>query len=353
MSSTEEYSALCERVQEAVDKRQSLNICAGNSKSFYGNTPQGEVLDVSANSGIIHYEPSELVVTARAGTRLSEIEYTLSEHNQMLAFEPPYFGETATLGGTIACGLSGPRRPFTGAARDFVLGCKIINGRAEMASFGGEVMKNVAGYDISRLMTGAMGTLGILLEVSLKVLPRPVSEITLSYEMKTRQAQDAMTRWQHKAGPLSGACHFDDTLYIRLSGTKQAVSACHTAMGGDVVKNGATLWQELKEHQLRFFLNDRPLWRVSVAPHTPVLDISGDSLIDWGGAQRWILSDSDSDVVRKRVENHAGHATLFRGGEADNVFHPLPEKMMQLQHRLKQAFDPAGIFNPGRLYSSF
>lgn len=350
MSPETDYSALCERVREASDRKLALNICAGNSKSFYGNTPQGEVLDVSTNSGILHYEPSELVITARAGTKLSELEHTLGQYNQMLAFEPPHFGENATLGGTIACGLSGPRRPFAGAARDFVLGCKIINGRAGVATFGGEVMKNVAGYDVARLMTGAMGTLGILLEVSLKVLPRPVTEITLAYEMNARQAQDAMTRWQRKTGPLSGACHFDNTLYMRLSGTEQAVSACHTAMGGDLVKNGARLWHELNEHELRFFKDDRPLWRVSVAPHSRTFDVSGDTLLDWGGAQRWILQDSDD--IRKQAEHHGGHATLFRGrSNNENTFHPLPENMMQLQRRIKQAFDPAGVFNPGRLYS--
>ena len=293
------------------------------------------------------YEPTELVVTARAGTPLAEIEAALSEKGQMLGFEPPYFGEAATLGGTIACGFSGPRRPYAGSARDFVLGTKIINGKGEILKFGGEVMKNVAGYDVSRLMAGALGTLGVLLEISLKVLPKPAKELTLSFEMPADKAITTMNAWAGRPLPLSAACHLDNTLYIRLSGTEPGVRAASTKLGGAVVENGDGFWRELREHQRNFFQNDIPLWRLSVPPATPPINLPGKWLIDWGGAQRWLKSDAPANAIRQHAESVGGYVTLFRHDARNGAtFHSLPAQLATLHQNLKRAFDPDGIINP-------
>lgn len=349
-------SDISQQLQEAVSsarkESKKLQIVGGNSKAFYGRTPSGETLDVSKHSGIISYEPTELFITARGGTPLKDIEAALNENNQMLPFEPPHFGEHATLGGTIACNLSGPRRPYAGAARDHILGIKLLNGKGEILSFGGEVMKNVAGYDVSRLMSGALGTLGILLEISLKVLPRPEQEYTLAKEVDEKMALDAMTRWSRKPIPMSAALYDGNRLYLRLCGTPRSVEAAIKKIGGEEISSGADFWQRVNEHQHAFFDSTYPLWRLSLAPYTPLIDIDGKWILDWGGAQRWLLSDAPASAIRAAAEHAGGHATLFRGGDHDgNVFQPLAPKLMQLHHNLKQAFDPHGIFNPGRMYT--
>ena len=338
---------LAEAVKAAAQKRMPLAVAGSGSKRFYTGKPEGEPLDVTGHRGIVSYEPTELVVTARAGTPLAEIEAALSEKGQMLGFEPPYFGEAATLGGTIACGFSGPRRPYAGAARDFVLGTKIINGRGEILKFGGEVMKNVAGYDVSRLMVGALGTLGVLLEISLKVLPKPAKELTLSFETPADKAIATMNAWAGRPLPLSAACHLDNTLYIRLSGTEPGVRAASTKLGGAVVENGDGFWRELREHQRNFFQNDIPLWRLSVPPATPPIDLPGKWLIDWGGAQRWLKNNAPASAIQQEAEKAGGHATLFRHAKQNGAtFHPLPASLASLHQNLKRAFDPDGIINP-------
>ena len=221
------------RVTAARSTNTKLNICAGHSKSFYGRPSSGEQLDISGHTGVINYEPTELAITARAGTGLKEIEAVLDSENQMLAFEPPAFGKTASIGGTVACGFSGPRRAYAGSARDFILGSSIINGKAEQIHFGGEVMKNVAGYDISRLMCGAMGTLGVLLDVSIKVLPRPELEITLAFEMSAADALNRVHQLARQSLPISATCFDDERLYVRLSGTEGTISAARQLLGGD------------------------------------------------------------------------------------------------------------------------
>jgi glycolate oxidase FAD binding subunit len=340
------------QVETAIADKTALQIVGGNSKSFLGNASQGQRLDVGGHQGVITYEPTELVITARSGTPLSVIENLLTEHNQMLAFEPPYYGESATLGGTIACNLSGPRRAYAGAARDFVLGARLINGKGEVLHFGGEVMKNVAGYDVSRLMAGAMGTLGVLLDISLKVLPRPEYEMTLVQTRDAQAALDKMHDWARQSYPISATCFYGERLMVRLCGAEGGVKAAAKQIGGDVMDNAAEFWQQIREQHKSFFADDKPLWRLSIASDSPPLEI-GKSLYEWNGALRWLKSTQSADVIRQAAQQAGGHATRFRGNttsEADSVFQPLPPGLFKVHQQLKQAFDPHGIFNPGRLY---
>ena len=342
---------LAEAVKAAAGKHTRLTITGSGSKRFYAGDIEGETLDVTGHRGIVSYEPTELVVTARAGTPLAELEAALADKGQMLAFEPPWFGDGATLGGTIACGFSGPRRPYAGAARDFVLGTRIINGKGEILHFGGEVMKNVAGYDISRLMVGALGSLGVLLEVSLKVLPKPAKEITLCFEMTADKAIAIMNALGAQPLPLSAACHAGDTLYVRLSGTELGVQAARDKLGGKALDKGDDFWRDIREHRHGFFQGDAPLWRLSVPPATPVINLPSQWLLDWGGAQRWLKSVAPTGEIRQKTESLGGHATLFRPAKKNGAqFHPLPPKLVELHQNLKRAFDPAGILNLGLPY---
>ncbi|MBN4069040.1 glycolate oxidase subunit GlcE [Beggiatoa alba] len=352
MSSQDISLELQARVNDAMQNNTTLSIQGGNSKSFYGRITTGEIFNVSGNQGIIHYEPTELVITARAGTHLREIEQALAENNQLLAFEPPYYGNNATLGGTISCNLSGPRRAAAGAARDFVLGCKILNGKGEIICFGGEVMKNVAGYDVSRLMTGALGTLGVLLEISLKVLPKPEAEITLTLEYNTEKALAKLNRLSQINLPISASCYDGDRLFLRLSGTQGAVDTCKKAIGGEIFAENQALWQKIKEQQHGFFTTEEPLWRLSVAADSPSMNIEGKYLYEWNGALRWLVSNAPAETIRTAVEKSDGHATRYRGHNKNcvDIFHPLPTSLLSIHKKLKQAFDPQGIFNPGRMY---
>lgn len=338
-------------VRAAMDANTPLNIVGGGSKGFYGREPQGEPIEIAGHRGIVSYEPTELFLTARAGTPLAEIEQALAVENQMLPFEPPHFGDTATLGGTIACNLSGPRRPYAGAARDLVLGTRVLNGKGEVLRFGGEVMKNVAGYDVSRLMAGALGTLGILLEVSLKVLPRAEMEVTLQQELGLEAALERLHARGGEPLPISGSAYRDGILSVRLAGAGDAVTEARARIGGDPIIDGAGWWLRLKEQRRPFFQQPGPLWRLSVASDAPPLDLPGDWLYEWGGALRWFKSDAPAERIRAAAEVAGGHATRFRGGPRDQVFHPLPTGLMRLHRNLKQAFDPQGIFNRGRMYA--
>jgi glycolate oxidase FAD binding subunit len=344
-------SEIAAAVGEAFRRRTTVSIVGGGSKSFYGRPRSGVPLPVGAHRGIVSYTPEELVLTARAGTPLAEIEDVLERHRQMLPFEPPAFGPTATLGGCVACGLSGPRRPYSGAVRDFVLGVRIVNGKGESLRFGGEVMKNVAGYDVARLMAGALGTLGVLLEVSLKVLPAPTVETTQVLELETSRALTQANRLGRSPVPLSAACFDGERLFLRLSGGEAAVRASVQRIGGESRNDGAAFWRDVREHRHAFFQANEPLWRVSVASHAPPLDLPGRWLYDWGGAQRWLVSEAPAGHVFERVSAAGGHATVFRGGDRQaDVFHPLPQRLAALHQRLKTAFDPARILNPGVLY---
>ncbi len=339
------------QVGDAFARAAPLCIVGGGTKTFLGRSTKGEPLDITTHRGIVHYQPTELVITARAGTPLSEIEAVLDEHQQILAFEPPHFGGGATLGGTIACGLSGPRRAYAGAARDFVLGTTLINGRGEVLHFGGEVMKNVAGYDVSRLMSGAMGTLGVMLEVSLKVLPRPSHELTLAQVSTATAAIAQMNQWAGRPLPVSATCFVDGVLYVRLSGAASAVASAHRQLGGEIVDDAADFWARVREQRHRFFAEATVLWRVSVPPATPSLALAGDCLLEWGAALRWLNTAADAATVRKLAEQAGGHASVWRGDASNEPFHPLSPALLVVQQRVKQAFDPKGIFNRGRMYA--
>lgn len=349
--------ALQQQVQNALQCETPLTICGGGSKSFLGNENQAsaQAIDVTSHCGIVEYDPRELVLIARSGTPLSQIEAVLAEAGQMLAFEPPHFAKGATLGGTVACGLSGPRRPYSGSARDFVLGCKLLNGQGDILNFGGQVMKNVAGYDVSRLMVGAFGTLGILLDISLKVLPRSPSSVTLARNCSAVEAIKSMSALLSQSYPVDAACYNDELLYIRLSGSTQAVKEALTKISGEEISEAEAFWQALREHELPFFKNQNniPLYRVMVKPATSPLPIKGSWLLDWGGAQRWLRSDEDVAEIRRQVELVGGHVTVFRGEtKGSEKFQLLPASSLLIHQRLKLSFDPKNIFNRGRLYSA-
>ncbi len=344
--------ALQAQVASALHHQSPLRIQGGGSKSFYGNRVRAEPINVTAHTGILSYEPTELVITARAGTPLRVLEETLAQHRQMLPFEPPHFGPGATLGGTVATGLSGPRRPFTGAVRDYVLGVKLLSGRGEIVSFGGQVMKNVAGYDVSRLVTGSLGMLGIILEVSLKVLPLPECEHTVSLEQSPSDAIDSLCRLRALSLPLSGACYYQDQLHLRLSGGDKALAAGRAHIGGTEHAVSAVFWRDLREHSLPFFGSELPLWRLSLVPDAPPAKLQGEVLIDWAGAQRWIMTDAPPDIMHAYAARRDGHATLFRApvGFNEPRFHPLPDGLLALHKNLKSAFDPQRLLNPGIMY---
>jgi len=341
---------LCERVRDHAARKAPLRIRAGGSKDFYGEEGVGDVLDLSPYSGIVAYEPRELVVTVRAGTRLAELEAALAAERQMLAFEPPRFGEAATIGGAVATGLSGPRRPYAGAVRDFVLGTRIVNGKGEDLAFGGRVIKNVAGYDVSRLMAGALGTLGVIAEISFKVLPRPAAEMTLAFEMPQAQATEQVNRWAGQPLPVSATAWQGGRLRVRISGAPASLAAAKAKMGGEEVDDDG-YWRDLREHRLDFFKGSPTLWRVSLPQTAAPIEPGGAQLVEWGGGLRWIAGEVDALHVRSSADRAGGHATVFRGGRGVvPVFHPLKPAIAKIHRRLKAAFDPAGILNPRRMY---
>lgn len=347
--------AFRDRIAAAGADRKPLRIVGGATKDWYGNALAGESFDVSAYRGIVHYDPTELVITARCGTPLAEIEAALAEKGQMLAFEPPHFGTQATigratLGGTIACGLSGPRRQAAGAVRDFVLGAVLMDAQGQVLHFGGQVMKNVAGYDVSRLLTGSLGMLGLILEVSVKVLPRPVAERTVYFSMGQTEAVAKLNHWAGQPLPITASAWHEDRLTLRLSGAMAAVDAACKKLGGADLGGASEFWAGLREQSHGFFDTTQPLWRLSLPSTVPPLDTPGMPLLEWGGAQRWLKSDAGVADIRALAERAGGHATLFRGGDkSGGVFHPLAPAVLQVHRNLKAAFDPRGIFNPGRL----
>lgn len=352
----DQRESLQEQVREAYQQSRVLQVQGSGTKHFYGRTPNaGAPLIVCEHQGIVDYEPSELFVTLRAGTTLQALQEHLGAAGQMLPFEPPSFGAAATLGGTLACGFSGPRRPYAGSARDYVLGVQMLNGQGEILRFGGQVMKNVAGYDVSRLLVGSLGTLGVILEVTLKVLPRPERELTLVQEADMGTAIIRMNQCAGQPLPLSASAWDGSHLYLRVAGTEKALDAVRSKIGGEVLEEqeSATFWTELREHRHVFFQGSAPLWRLAVAPASPPLPLQGQTFIEWGGGQRWVRGQRDASALQALAAEHGGHATLFRGGDhAGEVFQPLPPALLALQQRLKKAFDPRGILNPGRMYAA-
>jgi len=344
---------LATRIAAANDAGTPLRIEGGSSKTFYGRKVQGEALDVSEHRGITSYDPVELIVSVRTGTPLAKLEAVLDAQGQMLPFEPPHFGPRATVGGMIATGLSGPRRPWVGAVRDFVLGMRMLDHRGQEQRFGGEVMKNVAGYDLSRLMVGAQGTLGLITEVSLKVLPKPGAQTSLRLETTRQDAMARLAEWGRKPLPITAAAWLDGGLHLRLEGGPSSVAATRQSIGGDELDAG--FWTDLRELRLTFFSDDpRPLWRLSLPTNTPPLELPGsaenDVLHDWAGSQRWLKSEIDGERLRDACARAGGHATCLTPGVGE-PFTPLEPVLAKYHRELKARLDPNGIFNPGRLYA--
>ena len=347
-------------VKAAHDGRTPLRIRGAGSKDFYGGMLAGDLLDVSAHRGIVAYEPTELYITAQCGTPLAEIEAVLAEKGQMLAFEPPHFGG-ATVGGCVAAGLSGPRRQQVGAVRDFVLGVKLVDGTGQVLNFGGQVMKNVAGYDVSRLIAGSLGTLGVIAEVTLKVLPRSVAEATLVFECDAAEAIRRLNEWGSQPLPISASFWHEGQLWLRLSGARAAVEAATTKLGADRIAQGdrgavnpEKHWNSIKE-QTHAAFESSLLWRLSLPSTAPCPGLNGLRAIEWGGGQRWYAGEQNA--ARGAAARLGGHAVLFRAPESsrclEGAFAPLSPAMLALHRRLKMAFDPKGILNPGRLYAEF
>ncbi|MQR01392.1 glycolate oxidase subunit GlcE [Glaciimonas soli] len=350
-----------EQILNASAASAPLQIRGSGSKDWYGEAPQGTLLDTRSYSGIIAYEPTELVITARCGTPLAEIEAALAECNQMLAFEPPHFGANATLGGMVASGIAGPARPAVGAVRDFVLGAVLMDGKGDVLHFGGQVMKNVAGYDVSRLLAGSLGTLGLILEISLKVLPRPVATATRRFSMSEAEAIRSLNTWGGLPLPISASCWHGGELTVRLAGAQAAVSSAEEKLGGDSIADAEEFWCDVREQKHAFFDQafdaGSTLWRLSVPSVIAPLRLSGRSLLEWGGAQRWLVTTDAAEKVRAEVGAVGGHATFYRGDAAlkktVGAFQPLAPAVAKIHRNLKDAFDPAGIFNRGRMYSDF
>lgn len=335
-----------------ISAGKPLRIRGAGSKDWYGNALNGDVLETKSHSGIVAYEPTELFVTAKCGTPLAEIEAALAAQGQCLPFEPPRFSPDSTIGGVVAAGLSGPRRASAGALRDYVLGVEILDGEARELTFGGQVMKNVAGYDVSRLIAGSLGTLGLITEVTLKVLPKPVAEATLRFEMNQSDALDKLNAWSGQPLPIVASVWQDGVLTLRLAGARAAVESARQKLGAD----GTALWDDLRDQKLPFFATEA-LWRLSVPSVAPALDLPGEQLIEWGGALRWLKSEASAEAIRAATAKIGGSATLYRA-PADlkqrvGAFAPLSAPLLKLHQNLKAAFDPHGLFNPGRMYSEF
>ncbi|WP_454876140.1 glycolate oxidase subunit GlcE [Pseudomonas farris] len=339
--------ALLEQVKQARENATPLRIQGGNTKAFLGREVAGEILDTRAHRGIVSYDPTELVISVRAGTPLSELFAALDAAGQMLPCEPPSFGEGATVGGMIAAGLSGPRRPWSGSVRDFVLGTRVISGLGTHLRFGGEVMKNVAGYDLSRLMVGSYGCLGVLTEVSLKVLPKPRQCLSISLDIDCARALANLAQWGQQPLPISAASHDGERLYLRFEGGEGSVAAAHQRLGGEPMDSG--YWADLNEQRLDFFNEGLPLWRLSLPNNLGPLDLPGEQLIDWGGAQRWLKSAADN--IQSRALELGGHATCFSHGVSETPFQPLAPALLRYHRQLKAQLDPLGLFNPGRMYA--
>ncbi len=343
---------LSECLRAATADRSPVEIVGGGTKAFYGRTTRASRrCPVDGHRGILHYDPAELVLTARGGTPLAEVEAALAAKGQHLPFEPPHFGAGATLGGTVAAGLAGPARMAAGPVRDYVLGTRVLTGDGRVLKFGGEVMKNVAGYDVARLMAGSLGLLGVLLDVSLKVLPSAPARRTLVVEASQAEALVRMGALARTGMPVTASAWLADRWYVRLDGSPPALDAAARPIGGASLQDDLSFWQGLREQTCDFFTNARVLWRVTLPAHTPPLAVQAPALIEWNGVQRW-YADVDADALRTAAAAARGHLTCFRGAPAESeVFAPLTPALLQLHRRLKAVFDPAGILNPGRMYA--
>jgi len=367
--------SLVDQIVEARNARRCLRIRGGGSKDFYGNALGNfAVLDTRVHSGITSYEPSELVVTAKAGTPLMELEAALLEKNQYLPFEPPNFTPESTVGGMVAAGLNGAARASSGSVRDHVLGVQMVSSAADILSFGGTVMKNVAGYDVSRLLAGSMGTLGLISEVSLKVLPLPVMDRTIGFDVDQAKAITLMNRWRALPLPINSTAWVDargtklgrDALFVRLRGAVAAVESAVSQMTKShsgyqlPAEHSPSVWRSANDHALPFFVPPTPdlcLWRLSLPATTPPLKVNHPQNIEWQGAQRWLWAPASEALALREIATQAGgHATLFRASvthsDADKsagVFQSLSLVLSRLNQNLRQQLDPHGVFNTGRM----
>ncbi len=343
---------LADRVRSANAAKQPLRIVGSGSKDFHAYALEGNALEMRGYAGVVEYEPTELVLTARAGTPLAEVDRALAAGNQMLACEPPRFGPDATLGGCVAAGLSGPRRASAGSVRDFVLGAKVMTAGGEVLNFGGQVMKNVAGFDLARALTGSWGTLGILLEVSLKVLPRPERELSLRFAMDEARALESMNRWAAQPLPISATCFADGQLTVRLSGSTLGLDAACKKLGGEPVAGADAFWESVREQRLDAF-GGPVLWRLSVGSTAPALGLPGRQVIEWNGSLRWLVTTATAADVHAAAKRAGGYATRFRGGAPRTPLMQLDAGVLALNRKLKQALDPQGLFGPHRLHAEF
>ena len=352
---------ILDQVKAAAASGTALEIRGGASKDFYGGAPMGELLDLKPLSGISSYEPTELVVTARAGTPLEDLERALDAHGQCLPFEPPRYASSCTVGGMVAAGLAGPARANVGSVRDHVLGMNLVNGQGELLTFGGQVAKNVAGYDVSRLMVGALGVLGVICDVSLKVLPKPVASATLTFELAESGALRRLREWAARPLPISASAWHDGMLALRLAGARAAVDqACKVLPGIKRDEHESReFWASVRDQAHPFFQLTQEqieagesLWRISVPPNSAPMTLPGAQFIEWHGGLRWCRSRASAADIRRLVLAKGGHATLLRGQDKSaGVFMPLNENLMRVHRALKSAFDPKRIFNRGRLYA--
>ncbi len=354
-------AGLVDRIQTARAHKAALEFRGGGTKAFYGEVPHGEPLHIAPLAGISSHEPSELVVSVRAGTTLLDLEAALAEHRQCLPFEPPRFAPGGTVGGMVAAGLAGPSRAAVGGVRDYLLGATMLNGRAELMSFGGQVMKNVAGYDVPRLLAGSLGVLGVICEVSLKVLPMPPAKATLRFELEQEAALARLQQWGGLPLPLNASAWWEGMLVIRLAGAAAAVQTAQERLGGETIEAAMAdaFWTGLRDHHDEFFAGARraveqgaTLWRLALPPTAPPISLSGEQLVEWGGAQRWLCSAAAAAKVRESAAAAGGHATKFRAAQRSDVFAPLTPPLVRIHRELKAAFDPQRIFNPGRLYAN-
>jgi len=340
---------LLEQIHDARVRGAALRIRGGDSKRHLGRHVDADELDTRNHTGVVRYDPTELVVTVRAGTRLHDLNKLLTANGQHLPPEAPDFSAAATVGGMVAAAVAGPRRPWAGSVRDFVLGCRVITAEGKHLRFGGDVMKNVAGYDFSRLLAGSHGCLGVITEISLKVLPLPRAAQSLQLAVDAVAALKLLAQWKQENLPISGACHWNDLLHVRIEGGRASVEAARARIHATPVS--AQVWEDLREHRLPFFQSSQPLWRLSVPTNAPLVAMPGDVLLDWGGAQRWVKTDASAHDVRRIAESLRGHATCYTPGIDDSPFEPLSPEILRLHQRLKAQLDPDGLFNPGRMYA--
>ncbi len=350
-----ELQRIRDRVLAAHADRTPLRLRGAGTKDFYGEHCEGELLELSDWQGVLDYEPSELVITARCGTRLSTLEELLAQQGQYFPFEPPAFGGDPTLGGMVAAGLSGPARPRTGAVRDFVLGARLLGVDGELLRFGGQVMKNVAGFDVSRLLCGSLGILGPIVEVSLKVLPLPRARQTLRFELSLDETLERFSRWRSQPLPIHAGAWVAGSAWVRLCGADSAVNAACERLGGERIEaaEARAWWRSVRDQTHPYFRDAATLWRLSVAPTTPASALPGadatQAFIEWSGALRWYAQALDAHTVRAAAQAAGGTALHWRGAAPGQRFHPLSKDVRRVHERLKEQFDAHGIFNRGRL----